>query len=331
VSRFLLAILLLLSGVPAVLADTAQSRLEYWQKALPTNDFSAVLSLFKATPAKEWRAVHSVKYASQLKETTAEQQEEYRKLGTALLRQLEQYELNLKDLPPEQFCEQAEALFPMRKHLLKNPSYINLILADTINRVIYVNLAERLARLGEVPSCYQPLLGQLDEYRTDLLQLLPIINAELNTNLVDEVAYQTATNEDRLRMFEKPFENEYLLILPKNGHHAFNYRLVLKQNLQVLLSRLVLSDYSIHTCLPSLARYRKEAKDYTIPYDFPKLEAVLGIETKAPASIGGTRLGVYAATSTAGFLKIIQSGKMRFMLYFTDYKNIELLETLEND
>ncbi|HOG51265.1 MAG TPA: hypothetical protein PKY10_11815, partial [Lentisphaeria bacterium] len=132
-------------ALSAYAGEFDQQPAEYWSEVLAANDFKGVLSVFQIGPKVEWPPVHSAKYADEKDKTLVTQGVEFRKFGELLAHDLEDYERQLQGIPSEQFCERCESLLAMRQQFLCHPSYFNLILADSVNRVLYVNLAERLA------------------------------------------------------------------------------------------------------------------------------------------------------------------------------------------
>ena len=305
-------------ALSAYAGEFEQQLAEYWSEVLATKDFKEVLSVFQVGPKVEWPPVHSVKYADEKDKNLVTQGVEFRKLGELLAQSLEDYERQLQDIPSEQFCERCESLLAMRQQFLRHPSYFNLILVDSINRVLYVNLAERLALADEIAPCLLPLLGRLGSFRPDLQQLLSMTNAEFNKSVLDESAYRSASSIEQLKMLWSALEPDTPLMMPKNTLNLPTFQLMKKRDIPALLSRLVMSDLYIHTLLPALVQYRQKAEAYSPTATCQQIKAVVGREARAPESLGVVPFGVSRAASAVNYLlQDIQSGKNRKQLLFS--------------
>ncbi|MGI6496482.1 MAG: hypothetical protein ACOX5G_10435 [Kiritimatiellia bacterium] len=317
VKCFLFAVCLL--AVPAFAEDSNKRPSEYWSEVLSANKFDDVLAVFQAGPKVQWPTVHSTNYADNENKALMDQEAEFRKLGELLAHRLEEYEQQLQDIPSEKFCERSELLLAMRQHLLRHPSYFNLILVDSINRVLYVNLAERLALADDVAPCLLSLVERLGSFRPNLQQVLSMTNEELNKVLVDESTYRSASSVEQLKMFWSALEPGTPLMMPRNLFNLPTFQLMKKQDIPVLLNRLVTSDLYIHTLLPALIQYRQQSEAYSPTSTYQQIKTVLGRETQAPESLGVVPFGVSRAASAVNYLlQDIQSGKTRKLLLFSE-------------
>jgi len=305
-------------ALSAYAGEFDQQPAEYWSEVLATKDFKGVLSVFQVGPKVEWPPVHSVKYADEKDKNLVTQGAEFRKLGELLAHGLEDYERQLQDIPSEQFCERCESLLAMRQQFLRHPSYFNLILVDSINRVLYVNLAERLALADEIAPCLLPLLGRLGSFRPDLQQLLSMTNAEFNKSMLGESAYRSASSIEQLKMLWSTLEPDTPFMMPADTLGLPTFQLMKKRDIPALLSRLVMSDLYIHTLLPALVQYRQKAEAYSPTATYQQIKAVVGREARAPESLGVVPFGVSRAASAVNYLlQDIQSGKNRKQLLFS--------------
>ena len=306
-------------GYPVQAADTDSRVLDYWSDIFADSDFLAILATFKSGPKEEWPAVHSPDFASSAKELTPFQQAEFRKLGKKLAHGLENYEQSLKGQPTAQFCDNSQSLLLMRKHLAHNPSYFNLILVDAINRVIYINLSERLTHEEDPSPCLLTLVEQLGSFQPNLVQVLSMADAELNKHLLDDVAYRSASDREKFKMLWPVLSPDTPIMIPRNPINLFTYQLMGTQDIPSLLSRLVNSDFYIHSALPSLIQYRRVAGSCSPLATYQEIEAVLGEETRVPESLGATVWGITrAASAVSTLLQDVQSGKTRKQLFFSD-------------
>lgn len=303
-------------SVQAALSDN--ELLQYWSEVISKSNINDIISVFQAGPKKEWPAIYSTNFDSTEKEPQEYQQVEFRKLCGLLAHGLERHETQLRGRPLPEFCESVQSLLSMRQHIAHNPSYLNLVLIDTINRIVYVNLSERLAHVENLSPCLLTLANSLGEFRTNLIQLLTISKEELNYIMVDEAVYSSASNAKRLSMLWSAVQPGTRIMFPKNPLNLGTYQLMEKQDIPVLLTRLVLSDLYIHSLLPALILYRQNAELYSPIDSYQQIKAILGRETKVKESLGAETFGVSRAASAVNYLlQDIQSGKTRKQLLFS--------------
>lgn len=299
--------------------EAEKQPVEYWSEVLSANAFDDVLSVFQAGPKVEWPPVHSAKYANEENKTLMVQEAEFRKLGELLAHGLEDYERQLQDIPSEQFCERSGSLLAMRQHLLRHPSYFNLILVDSINRVLYVNLAERLAHGKNVPPCLLVLAENIGEFRPNLQHFRTLAEEELGKSILEGEGYSSASDAERLKLLWSAIEPETMLIFPKNVLDIGTYQLIKKQDMPLLLNRVTFSDLYIHSLLPALILYRQEAKVYSPLDSYQQIKDVLGQDERVKESLGSRPFGVSRAASAVNYLlQDIQSGKTRKLLFFSE-------------
>jgi hypothetical protein len=176
-----LGLLGLVTSVALTAVGDERATLNTWKQAVSTNDFKKTLTDIRALQ-DDWPAVHSIKHVINKDTEKALLQTDYRSVAKTFWQGLESYEKQLREMSPEAFCEGAEALLEVRKWFLKHPSYVNCFVADTINRVIYVNLGERLAKVGDVPVCYDRIVERLAESRYDWSLLFELASGEYGIN-----------------------------------------------------------------------------------------------------------------------------------------------------
>jgi len=307
-------------------ADAAA--LDNWRQAVSTNDFKRALAAAKAVP-EEWPAVRSVKHAGAGDAESDLPQDGFRDVARVFLLGLEQYEKTFRGMAPEAFCEASDELLDVRGRFLKHPGYANYFLADAINRVIYVNLGERLVLPGDVPACYDRIVERLAGFRFDLPQMVALVNEEYGTNLVSMAEIKKLPLACQLQTVGKAFGQENFFFLPQDMHNTYRLRILEKQSLSALLNRLVISDHIIGASLPALLDYRKKASTFT-PFDiYPQVGAVLGKEMRSPPTLWSDFS--LAASNVSDLLREIQSEKWRQRLCLSDPPVFteEFIETLE--
>jgi hypothetical protein len=307
----------LLTSVTLVAVGNAeQTALSSWRNAVSTNDFKVMLATVR-TIQDDWPAVHSVKHAVNKDGEKALLQKDYRNVAKTFWQGLENYEKIFRDMPPESFCEGAEVLLEIRKRFMQNSSYVNYFLADSINRVIYINLGERLAKAGDLPVCYDRIVERLAEFRYDWSQLFVLTKEEYDGKSMTMADIKDLSYEYKIETIEKMIGQENFFFAPQDIHNLYRLRILEKRSLSALLNRLTSSDHFIRASLPALLSYRRKTAQFTPTDSFSQIRAVLGNETLLPPTLlyGQSPL---AATVVNDFLRGVCSEHWRHTLYFSD-------------
>jgi len=234
-------------------------------------------------------------------------------------------------MPPEAFCEGADALLEARKQFLKHPSYVNCFLVDTINRVIYINLGERLAKAGDVPVCYDRITEHLAESRYDWSLLFELANGEYGANQISRTEIEKLSPQGKAEAIGKMIGQEFFFFLPQDAHNLYNLRILEKRSSSAWLARLISSDHAIGA-LSALLSYRRKTTHFTPMDTVEQIRAVLGDDTP----LVSTWLfddSPRAADVIDNFLREIQSEKWRMMLGFSDppFFTKEFIERAEEE
>jgi len=306
--------------------------LNNWKKVVSTNDFAKTLVSVR-TLQDEWPAIHSVKHAINKDKKSALTQTGYRDVARTFLLGLERYEKVLREMPPEAFCEGADALLDARGHFLKNPGYINYFIADAINRVVFINLGERLAKIGEVPMCYDKIVERLAEFRCDWSLFFEITNRELGANQFSAAKIQAMPLKEKAEAIGKMVgqEQSFFWFAP-DAHNLYGLRLLEKRSLPPLLTRLASADHDIGGLLPALLSYRRKAVHFSPTDSFQQIQSVLGKESRMPPTMynGDQPFTAYLANDA---LRAVCSEKWRMTLYFSDPPGLtkEIIENAERE
>ena len=304
---------LLSSAMLAVGAE--KNALDNWRKVVSTNDFTKTLASVR-TLKDEWPAVHSIKHPANKDKKSALAQSEYRDVARAFWLGLENYEKVLREMPPEAFCEGAGTLLDARGRFLKNPGYINYFIADAINRVIYVNLGERLAKVGDVPTCYDKVVERLAEFRCDWSLMFEITNRELGTKQMTVTEIQNMSLEDKIDAIGKMVGQEQsFFFFPQDMHNLFGLRILEKRSLPPLLTRLAVTDHAIGGFLPALLSYRRKATHFSTTDSYQQIKSVFEEEIRLPPTMMNDR--PYVALTASNALLAICSENWRCALSFS--------------
>jgi len=307
-----------LTGVAFIVAiSMKRDGLDSWRKAVATNDFQQTLVDIKSVK-EDWPAVHSLKHTISKNGKKALVQTDYRDVARDFWRGLEAYEKTLREMSPEAFCEGAEMLLDVRERFMKQPSYINYFLIDCINRVIYINLGERLVEVGDVPVCYDKIVERLAEFRRDYSQLYELVSREYDTKQMSRAEIEEMPLHDKVKAIEKMIGQENFVFAVQDMHNMFGLRILEKRSLTALLARLVWSDHVIGVSLPALLAYRRKATNFMLTDSWEQISAVLGDEPRLPPTLVYPVESPRTASAVDNFLSGIQTENWRMMLGFSD-------------
>ena len=308
---------LLTSVALTAVGDAERTTLNNWKRVVSTNDFKKALADIR-TFQEEWPVVHSIKHTANKDETKGLLQTGYRDVARTFLQGLEHYEKSLREMSPEEFCEGAETLLEIRKRFMKSPSYVNYFLADSINRVVYINLGERLAKAGDVPTCYDKIVERLAEFKYDLSQLVALVNEEYGDNRVSMAMIKDAPLAHPLQVIGKTIGQENFYFVVEDAYNLYNLRILEKRSLTALLARLVSSDHFIGASLPALLAYRRKVAQFTPTDSLEKIGIVLGENAWLPPTLWHGQ--PHAIREATDFLDLvaIRSEEWRQLLYFSN-------------
>ena len=321
------------AGTVVTVAISAEGEgLDNWRNAISTNDFKKTLVSVKSLQ-EDWPAVHSVKHKENKDEAKALVQTGYRDVARDFLQGLERYEKKMRDMPPEAFCEGADALLEARGRFLKHPSYINYFLADCINRVIYVNLGERLAMVGDVPTCYDRLVERLADFRCDWSLAFDFVTGECDASQISAAEFNGLSLEKKIDEIGKMIGQEQtFLIYPQDYHNLFGVRILEKRSLTTILARLAMSDHVIGAFLPAWLSYRRKTEHFAQTDSRDQIRAVLGGESLLPPTLLQST-PPFAAVEASKFLRGVKSENWRHTLFFSDPPTFtkEVIEQFERE
>jgi hypothetical protein len=310
--------ILVLAGAVAGAACTAGgtdvNTVYAWSMALKSGDFAEVLDAFTSQSLPAWPAVNSVGFP--YKDRIAPWDNACRALGVRLARGLEAFEAAMREEPDEAFLAHAGKMLAMRDGFARHCAYANLLLADALDRCVYVNLASRLARSAQVPDGFPALQEHLARFRPSTPELAEMVLFELGRAEPPDGLVAAASDGERLAALWELLEPGVPVGWPGTAPDTDAVSLLKTRNMLALLARLVGSDAVIHTHLPSLFLYRNAAADPPAFATYEEIKAVLS-DTPAPESLGSKAYGITRAASAAReLIADVESGKILNRLLF---------------
>ena len=317
-----------LASVAIIVVGAEKDGLGNWRRAVSTNDFKKTLANVKSLQ-EDWPAVHSVKHKVNKDGEKALVQTGYRDVSRTFLKGLEDYEKVFREMPPEAFCEGADALLDVRSRFLKHPSYINYFLIDSINRVICINLGERLVKAGNLPVCYDRIVERLAEFSCDWTQLYELASRECETNPISRAEIEKLSTETKIEAIEEMAGQKNFVFMVQDAHNLYGLRILDKRSLTALLARLVSSDYYMRASLPGLLSYRRKAINFAPTDSGDQIRAALGNESRLPETLWDPHS--YTTRAVSYFLREVQSEQWRMVMGFSDPFSKEFVERQEKE
>jgi hypothetical protein len=244
-------------------------------------------------------------------------QQLFRDLSDCLTVGLQDYVLQMEKMSVPDFVRSANLLLDARDHLSNRPSYINMVLIDSINRALIYNLALRLSSQDIDLFELLPLVERLRQYKLAMAVFLDAISSEMGKPLLDESSVATMQDVEIYRELWPVLEGDAPLVFPQEIQNVGALTLLKSRDAGLLLWRLALTDYQINTVLPALLEYRQKAENYSIDDDYQKIKRIIGQELKHQ-SLGAKVSGVtLAGEGVSELLYRIRTGKLQEQLLFT--------------
>ncbi len=264
--------IILLTFVANLSFAITQPQYDYWNSKLSSKKFSNNKSTNelarKPMNEFEWPEVVSKQYKSQLSSQTKQLNANFRALSRSLLDKLDVYHKEIEASTDEEFSSKIIPLIELRDEIAKNPSYVNYILMDHINRILVVNTSERLVKSIPLPVGIEEVASNICNFTMDVDIIKNIFEKEnaqtynLNTtNLPQKTKYEKLWNK---------IEPGTDYIYPKNCGSAISYQMIDSDNIELVSWRMLITAPYIAS-LPYVLEYRKKATDYSPDDKFPKI------------------------------------------------------------
>ena len=286
-----------------------------WEVVLAKSEVTN--TLYALAHGTSWPAVYSPQHAAKLGAVEEKTQQLFRDLSDCLTVGLQDYVLQMEKMSVPDFVRSANLLLDARDHLSNRPSYINMVLIDSINRALIYNLALRLSSQDIDLFELLPLVERLRQYKLAMAVFLDAISSEMGKPLLDESSVATMQDVEIYRELWPVLEGDAPLVFPQEIQNVGALTLLKSRDAGLLLWRLALTDYQINTVLPALLEYRQKAENYSIDDDYQKIKRIIGQELKHQ-SLGAKVSGVtLAGEGVSELLYRIRTGKLQEQLLFT--------------
>jgi hypothetical protein len=285
-----------------------------WQN-LVTNDFRVFLEKVTAKDARfKWESATdqtaSIKSNASVRNSTSG-------LEGTVLRQLRSYPVSLPGLTitdGKTVANNVSVLQDFRDLLTEKPNYVDLLLVDTINRVVFVCLSRHIISARKVCPDVKAQVQRLHGFALKPSKLAFALDGEpvrsagaasSNSEAFVFPAFETGLRKQtaRGRENEQELREFYRLFMKASGATCLNdaltkprgSALLETKDFPALLMLMVISEQYIHVSLPLLAAYVEKCPDFSLDDDFSKIETVLNL-----SDADREQYGSYLAAATPG-------------------------------
>lgn len=311
--QFLIFVFVVFVAVPGRAGSAKEVVLRRWTKLVGEHGFGEVLAAVMEEPTLEWPAVHSADCPAAGPLDAA-----CRDWADKLLEGMQGFEPGLRDLPQDEFVSRAGAMLALRDRVVRHPSYVNLLLADVLNRCVAANVGARLVREPRVEKGLLGIQEQLARYTVSPESLVAVTMDELGLESPPPDFEDATTDFGRLSALWNFLEPGVPVGWPGSHSSVDAASMLQSRNLLGLACRLVGTDTLIHTHLPSLVLYRERVHGAPRGASYREIKAALGEKTPAPESLGTLPYGIRRAASAVSELEQeVESGKIWIRPAFT--------------
>ncbi len=295
-------------------AALTDEQVRSWESVLARNEVTNTLHALAYKDS--WPVVYSLQHANKLGAEEEDVQQLFRDLSVRLAVGLRDYVPQMTEMSVSDFVMSVGLLMDARAHLSNRPSYVNMVLIDSINRILVYSLSLRLsARDADLPKM-SPLIGRLQQYKLTMDTFLKMTSAEMGKPLLDESEVVVMQDVEVYRKLWRVLEGDAPLVFPKEMQNIGALTLLKNRDAGLLLWRLALTDYQVNTVLPALLEYRRKVENYSIDDDYQKIKRTIGQELKHQ-SLGAKVAGVtLAGEGVSELLRRIRTGRLQEQLLF---------------
>jgi hypothetical protein len=132
------------NGCSASAEDITTQQAFYWQEGVNNGSLSAFIEFLGAQHSVEWPRVYSVDYRGSLSSQQKELHVVFRDVAKNLLVRLERVVKGIEGSDWNTFDRLTRSLIRFRDIVGARPSYVNLLITDCVNRLLFVTISRRV-------------------------------------------------------------------------------------------------------------------------------------------------------------------------------------------
>lgn len=271
---------LLPEAVSAATVEPARSDLTVWRSLVEQRSLPALLEEARLGHLPAWpNTASSADRSPRAPEAKAEQVE-LRRLAGCLGGKLVDFRAVLQSAAPQDFLRDAGALLQLRDAVAARPAYVNLLLADSVNRLLFVAVARRMAADGTASPEIQALVSRLRSFTVNPADLAARVEEERGAPVVTKEGAEKAAPGVLFYSLLGALTGglEHGLFLATQGVENLELpRMIEQPDWGRLLYRLWLTDQKIGIVLPLTAEYARKAGRVSAGDGYDKVRSTLAL------------------------------------------------------
>jgi hypothetical protein len=293
ISLFCAALWLSLVVGPAV--SGMGRELDKWAEIMSSKEKKSVFeAIDAATPV--WPKVYSLEKIKSMKDADRQEQEEYHSIASSIIHDAKGMIEGKSGRSSNESWRKLESALTLRDRMLANAGYVNLVLADGINRAAFVYLCKELGSEGPVSPEFEKSLFHLLAYSVNIDQLAAITRDELawNREKLEDIVGSPVAEIGLHKLWDRLSDGDRFEF-PKNIGHMSTDDLLQHRDISMLLYRYIYSDIMMKR-LSLAVRYKKQTAVFSLTDGRGQIENVL------PELREGARLSIVV---TGGVSQVI--------------------------
>lgn len=294
-----------------------QNSLVEWQDLVQRDEFNVIITNALSHGLPAWPRITPVYASSAMSQEDQKAQVNLRQLATDILHQLELYQSTMHGMDREQLFHACRGLISLRDHLIREPGYVNMVLSDGINRVVFVHLTRQLFVNQDVSEAMRSCVGDLALYECSPVQIQMVIRQELGSFSTGERGGSNVTGDLFVSLIEQFHGPQSFGAFVKEYANAGLYQLIEKRDIFLLLWRYAFTDTRIRLMLP-LAHEAMNQLDESDRHDLSALRmSVKSLDASEHQSVGAPLLGLRTSEEAVmALVRVFKAHRLQQFLQF---------------
>jgi hypothetical protein len=227
----------------------------------------------QSTP--EWPIVYSAEFAGKLEGDAREVQTNFYSIAPMLLQDLQRFANETGIVNSAENWHRFNSCLMLRDKMVVNPGYVNIILADAMNRAAVIFLCKELGSGRSANPDFDGAVSKVVGFRIEADKWMRISIDEFGWKRVELEQMGDDKNLVRfLKGFWNRLTNDDTFEFPKNISHLCSSDLLSKRDLSMVVYRYIYTDVLAQRLFLGL-KYVKNTKDVALTGGEDKIESAL--------------------------------------------------------
>jgi len=276
ISHWIIVICVVISSASFGRSDSKSSSIETWESLLKQKGENLVFDVY-GTSGPQW---------PKNPERTADQENIRQILARAVIHDARKLVHSLATSSEKKVWSRIDACLRIRDDVLRDDSYVDLVLADALTRAAAVALCKRLGSEDHTSQAFQESLARLPVDGFFIAKWIALARSEFGFS-ADAFADvdQAETEEEAFKLFWDAISSNEDIGLPSNMVKSGSLDLLKAPNLPLLFHRIIRTDIIVKT-LAVASKYKSQASEFSLNDSEEKIARVI------PAPISQTRYSI---------------------------------------